>query len=433
MLASQYQQHPRDQLLQSMERIYRYRMTTTSGGNLSIREGNGDIWITPARVDKGALRAEDIVCVHPDGSLDGIRKPSSELPIHQEIRHRRPELVGIVHAHPSALVAFSLVHQVPNTRLFHQAWRVCGTPGFAPYELPGSPALGDRVADSFGEGFDCVILENHGVVTAGSSLAQAFNRFETLEFTARTLIRTHLLGGEPHFLTDDELSLERQRDSSIEDFSPQPPSHAEELARARLCEFVRRAYRQRLFISTQGSFSARVDDSSFLITPYQVDRGTVDPQDLVLIRHGRTEAGKMPSRATDIHAAIYHRHPAAGAIINAYPVNATAFSVSGTILDCRTIPESYVVARHLGRAPFGLQFQDAEALAGLLSPTQPAMILENDGVLVTGSDILEAFDRLEVVESTAEAIINTRAIGVLQPLSPSVTRGLDEAFFGIKS
>jgi len=48
--------HPRDEILETMERIYDYRMTTTSGGNLSIRDENGDVWITPARVDKGSLR-----------------------------------------------------------------------------------------------------------------------------------------------------------------------------------------------------------------------------------------------------------------------------------------------------------------------------------------------------------------------------------------
>src|SRR5437763_51523 len=95
--------HPRDEILEAIARIYRYRMTTTSGGNLSIREANGDVWITPARVDKGALRREDIVLVRADGRMEGTRKPSSELPIHQEIRRRRPALGGIVHAHPTAL------------------------------------------------------------------------------------------------------------------------------------------------------------------------------------------------------------------------------------------------------------------------------------------------------------------------------------------
>ena len=162
--------HPRDEILQAMERIYRYRMTTTSGGNLSLREPNGDVWITPARVDKGGLHRDDIVRVRPSGGAStGSARPSSELPIHRQIRERRPELDGIVHAHPVALVAFSLAHEVPNTRLFHQAWRVCGAVGFAPYELPGSAALGAIVADTFAQGFDCVILENHGVVTAGAA------------------------------------------------------------------------------------------------------------------------------------------------------------------------------------------------------------------------------------------------------------------------
>jgi L-fuculose-phosphate aldolase len=109
-----------------MERIYRYRMTTASGGNLSIRKSNGDIWITPARVDRGALCREDIVLVRTDGTKEGIRRPSSELPLHQAVYQRRPDVRGIVHAHPVALVAFSLVREVPNTRLFHQSWHVRG-------------------------------------------------------------------------------------------------------------------------------------------------------------------------------------------------------------------------------------------------------------------------------------------------------------------
>ncbi len=422
--------HPRDELLQAMERIYRYRMTTTSGGNLSTREANGDVWITPARVDKGGLRREDIVCVHPNGDIEGVRRPSSELPIHRLIRERRPELGGIVHAHPTALVAFSLVHRVPDTRVFHQAYRVCGEPGFAPYELPGSEALGSRVADTFAKGYDCVILENHGVVTAGVNLQEAFRRFETLEFTAKTLIKASLLGAEVRLLTDAEIALERQRAENPEEVAAAAPSSHEMELRRSLCEFVRRAYRQRLFISTQGSYSARVDDRSFLITPFEVDRGTLDVRDLVLIRGGRAEAGKPPSKAATIHEAIYRAHPNVGAIVNAYPVNATAFSVTGTALDSRTIPESYVVVRNVGQASYGLQFGDGRELAQMLSPTQPALLLENDGVLVTGADVLEAFDRLEVLESTAEAIINARAVGPLQPLSDDVTKELDAAFFG---
>jgi L-fuculose-phosphate aldolase len=430
MFASSHHQHPRDEILQAMERIYRYRMTTTSGGNLSLCEPCGDVWITPSRLDKGALRPDDIVCIRADGAIEGVCKPSSELPIHQEIRRRRPELTGIVHAHPTALVAFSLVHQAPNTRLFHQAWQVCGEVGFAAYELPGSEALGERVADRFAEGYNCVILENHGVVIGGKTFQEAFRRFETLEFTAKTIIKAKLLGGEIRSLSDDQLALELRRSGRMEEFKPNPSSSREHELRQALSDFVRRAYRQRLFISTQGSYSARVDAGSFLITPYQVDRGLIEPSDMVLIRDHGAEAGKTPSRAATVHRAIYHRHPEVGAIVNACPVNAAAFSVTGVPLDSRTIPESYVVIRSVGRVPYGMQFEEGENLAAMLSPTHPALIVDNDGVLVTGSDVLEAFDRLEVLESTAEAIINARAIGTLQPMSEQVTRDLDRAFFG---
>jgi L-fuculose-phosphate aldolase len=422
--------HPRDEILQAMERIYRYRMTTTSGGNLSIREPNGDIWITPARIDKGSLRREDIVLVRPDGTIEGTRRPSSELPLHKAIYRTRPDVTGIVHAHPVALVAFSLVRDVPNTRLFHQSWHVCGKGGFASYELPGSEVFGKTVSVTFAEGFDCVILENHGVVTAGADLHEAFRRFETLEFAGKTIIKARLLGGEVRYLTDEELALSKQR-RKLPEFARQPPDTVEKEVRRNLCEFVQRAYRQRLFISTQGSFSARLNETSFLITPYRVDRGALDPGDLVLVDEGRVEAGVEPSRAAAIHEAIYREHANIGAIINAYPVNATAFSVTGAMVDTRTIPESYVVVRRPALAEYGLQFKDPDRIAKMLSAMQPTLILENDGVLVTGSDILEAFDRLEVIESTAEAFINSRVLGVLSPMSDEVVRELERVFLGM--
>jgi len=165
-----------------------------------------------------------------------------------------------------------------------------------------------------------------------------------------------------------------------------------------------------------------------LITPFQVDRGKLDAEDLVLVSKGKSEAGRLPSLATSNHAAIYRQHSGVHAIINAYPVNATAFSVTGVPLDTRTIPESYVVVRQIRQVKYGVQFQDSEALAQQVSSRQPAAILENDGVLVTGSDILEAYDRLEVLESTAEALINCRAIGALAPMSDDMLRQLEKTF-----
>jgi len=420
---------PRDEIMQTMERIYRYRMTTTSGGNISIREPGGDIWITPAAVDKGTLRRNDIVCVRADGSVDGPHQPSSEFPFHRAIYEARPDLRGIVHAHPVALVAFSISKRVPDTRLFHQSRHVCGEAGFAPYALPGSEALGANIARSFGQGRHCVILENHGVVVGGESLQNAFQRFETLEFTAKTIIKAGMLG-EVRYLNDEEIELPRQNAVPLPQFQPEAPTTREKELRRQLCEFVRRGYQQRLLISTEGSFSARLDDEAFLITPYQVDRNTVTPEDIVLVRRGAGEQGKTPSRASRNHQTIYDRHSQIGAIVNAYTVNATAFSVTGAALDPRTIPESYIFLREVNRLPYSVPFRDSGELARQISPRRPIAILENDGVLVTGAGVLDTFDRLEVLESTAEALINSRPLGDVAPMPDAVVAELEKAFFG---
>lgn len=420
--------HPRDQLMLTMDRVYRYRMTTTSGGNLSIREANGDIWITPARVDKGSLRRQDMVCVHPDGKTEGLHRPSSEFPFHQAIYAARPDLGAIVHAHPVALVAFSLIGQAPDTRLFHQARTVCGEAGFAPYGLPGSTELGHKIATKFGESHNCVILENHGAAVAGTDLQNAFQRFETFEFCAKTIIKARMLG-EVRYLTEEEIELPRATAKELPEFERGDPDGKEKELRRQLCEFVRRGYQQRLLISTEGSFSARLDDTSFLITPYRLDRSSVDLQDIVLVSDGKTEAGKVASRASRNHEAIYRQHPDIHAVVNAYPVNATAFSVTGSPVNCRTIPESYVFLREVNWIPYGVQFRDSAALAQRISPRNPVAVLENDGVLVGGTSVLDAFDRLEVLESTAEALINSHAIGEPAPMSDAVIRELSRAFF----
>ena len=128
---------PRDEVAALMRRIYRRGLTTTSGGNASVRDGDGRIWITPAALDKGELRPTDVVCVGPDGSLVG-GEPSSELPLHREVYRERSDVGAIVHAHPSALVAFSLRHEAPQTAVLPPAAEVCGRVGYVAYELTGS-------------------------------------------------------------------------------------------------------------------------------------------------------------------------------------------------------------------------------------------------------------------------------------------------------
>jgi len=429
MKASPSPIHPADELASIMERIYRYRMTTTSGGNLSIRDDGGSLWITPAATDKGSLGPRDIVCVRPDGVVEGRHKPSSEHPFHRLIHAARPDLRAIVHAHPVALVAFSICGERPNTRAFNRAHAVCGEVGFAPYALPGSVKLGENIAAEFARGFNCVMLENHGVVVGGSSLQEAFERFETLEFTARIVLKAKGLGTKIKYLTPSQLELAQGQKENFSTFTPSVADAREYGLRQELCQFIQRGYRQRLLTATQGSFSARLDENRFVITPRQVDRATIKASDLVLIKESGQEEGKEPSRSLALHAAIYRKHPQVHSIVLATPPNAAAFSITFQALDSKTIPESYIFLRDVQRIPYAAVYGNGDEVAATLSSSSPTAILENSGVLVIGKTVLDAFDRLEVLESTADALINALILGSVHPMSPEAILELEKAFF----
>ncbi|MBI9020036.1 MAG: class II aldolase/adducin family protein, partial [Verrucomicrobia bacterium] len=370
--------HPRDELAVTLERIYNYKMTTTSGGNLSIIDENGDIWITPARVDKGQLTPQDIVCVRKDGTVEGRHPPSSEFPFHKAAYEARPDFRSVVHAHPMSLVAFSCAHKVPETKAYPTAWNSNGKVGFAPYGVPGSDDLGAKISEEFKKGYDSVILENHGVCCGGSNLQDAFQRFESLEVCAKAHIKAAAIGA-PKILTEEQLQVQSKSYYKLEafEYDTDMMSIKEKELRCELARFVRRGYRQRLLSGTSGSFSARIDDDSFLITPYPLDRYTIEPEDLVMVRKNKKQLGKKPSRALHAHRAIYNANPEVQCIINAMPVNALAFSICGKKIDTYTIPESYVFVGEVSVLPFEASFNDFDLLAKTLTLKTPAAVLEN--------------------------------------------------------
>lgn len=420
--------HPRDQITMIIDKVYRSGLTTTSGGNISIIDENGDIWVTPSAIDKGSLRASDIILVKKDGTIEGRHKPSSEYPFHKAIYEARPDIKAIIHAHPPALVSFSIVRQIPNTNIIPQAKNICGPIGYATYKLPGSEDLGDVIAKEFIKGFNAVIMENHGTVVGGSDLGDTFQRFETLEFCGRTIIYGNTIG-TPNYLTDEQIEeFEDQIPRLLPELETVEHPSDERAIREDIKKIVHRACDQGLMISSYGTVSVRWRNNDFLITPTNVARWDIQNEDIVQIKDRKREPGKIPSRSTWLHQEIYRRNPHVNSIILTQTPYLMAYSVTAEKLDVRTIPESWIFLQDVPNVPFGSHFAGQEVILNELSENTPAIIIDNDSILVTGDKLLGTFDRLEVAEFSAQSLTMGASLGNLVPINPEQVDELRKKF-----
>jgi L-fuculose-phosphate aldolase len=420
--------HPRDQITMIIDKIYKSGMTTTSGGNISIIDDNGDVWVTPSAIDKGTLRPSDIVCVRKDGTIEGRHKPSSEYPFHIAIYKCRPEIKAVIHAHPPALVSFSIVRQIPNTNVIPQAKHICGPIGYAPYALPGSEELGDVIAEEFKKGVNAVIMENHGTVVGGSDMVDAFQRFETIEFCARTLINGSTIG-KPNYLSDEQIAeFENQIPRLLPEMDEVNHPSDEQEIREQIRKIVLRACDQGMMISSYGTVSVRWRENDFLITPTNVPRWDIQLKDIVQIKDGKREPGKIPSRSTWLHQEIYKRNPHVNSIILTQTPYLMAYGVTGEKIDVRTIPESWIFLQDIPNMPFGSHFTGEEAILNTISKDTPAVIINNDSVLVTGDKLLGTFDRLEVAEFSAKSLTMGACLGDLVPINDDQVEDLRKKF-----
>lgn len=420
--------HPAEQLALIIGRIYRSGLTTTSGGNLSIMDDNGDMWITPAGVDKGSLTAADIMCVKADGSIVGRHRPSSEYPFHKAIYQIRPKMRAVIHAHPPGLVTFSVIHQIPNTSIIPQARFVCGPIGFAKYDVPGSEALGVSIAEEFKKNpeYKAVIMENHGVVLCGEDISDAYQRFETLELCARTILNAKILG-EPNYLSEEQILMHEKHLPNFQHFMNVSHPSDERAIRSEICKLVRRACDQRLMSSSYGTVSMRWRDNDFLITPTGVQRWDIDEEDIVQVKDGMAEAGKSPSRVTALHFEIYRRNPKVNAIVLTQSPSLMGFCTTDSEFNVRTIPESWIFLQDVPKFPFGVQYTDPAMVAEVFK-SRPCAMLANDSIVVASDSLINAFDRLEVAEFSAKSLVLAAPAGKLHPITDKEVEDLRVAF-----
>jgi L-fuculose-phosphate aldolase len=191
----------RDEIVEIGRRVSDRFFVAANDGNISARLPDGSILVTPTGVSKGTMRARDLILVTPEGKvLDAApgRRPSSETPMHLAAYRLRADVQAVVHAHPPVATGFSIAGQGLDAPILPEIVLTVGTVPLVPYGTPAGVDL-QNVIEPFIPDHDSLLLANHGAVTFGDDLTQAFFRMESLELYARVLLVTRLLGSRHDF------------------------------------------------------------------------------------------------------------------------------------------------------------------------------------------------------------------------------------------
>lgn len=185
-----------------------------------------------------------------------------------------------------------------------------------------------------------------------------------------------------------------------------------------LCNVGRKVYQQGFVAANDGNISARIDRESFLITPTCVSKGELEPEKLVTVHRNRFEGVMKPSSEYKMHRSIYEVRADVRAIIHVHSPYATAFAMLGQGMEEMLFPEVIVTLGKIPLVPYRTPSTQAFAdIVAEYAKGADALLLERHGVVTVGSDLWDAYYKLERVEHVFKIAAIARRLGVIEPLS----------------
>src|SRR3954463_13253655 len=184
----------REEMCEVGRRVYAKGFAAANDGNISFRLDENRVLCTPTRVSKGFMKPDDLCIVDLEGKqLAGKRKRSSEILLHLSIMKTRSDIRSCVHCHPPHATAFAVAHEPIQKCTMPEFEVFLGEVAITPYETPGTQAFADTVIP-YVKDTDVILLANHGTITAGSDLMDAYFKTEIIDAYCRILILAKQLG-----------------------------------------------------------------------------------------------------------------------------------------------------------------------------------------------------------------------------------------------
>jgi L-ribulose-5-phosphate 4-epimerase len=200
------QQEILDYCLASMK----YGLNFNTQGNISVRLPAGDrFMITPTDLEYDRMSPDDLVVVDPAANVvAGRHRPSSEVTVHLAVYRRRPDVMAIVHTEPVFANVFGVIGEPIAGALVNMVIYTRGEVPVMPFQLSNSTAFGDAMCDVMGDR-NAVVWANHGLLTVGPNLRDAFKTTMAVESAAKVLLHARTVTDRPAVLDYHRLGLDR--------------------------------------------------------------------------------------------------------------------------------------------------------------------------------------------------------------------------------
>jgi L-fuculose-phosphate aldolase len=183
-------------LVDVCHRLYEKGFVTATDGNISIRTVRGTFLTTCTLINKGDVKAEHIIEVDETGNvIRGKYHPSTELKMHLLIYKHRRDINAVVHAHPPYATGFAVARMPIPRNVLPEVIVNIGQIPIAEYATPGTSDLANSLVPHILHS-DVILLTNHGVVTCGKDLWDAYYKMEKVEHAAKIIVVARMLGGE---------------------------------------------------------------------------------------------------------------------------------------------------------------------------------------------------------------------------------------------
>ncbi|HYK74067.1 MAG TPA: class II aldolase/adducin family protein [Pseudoneobacillus sp.] len=191
------------QICEIGKRIYEKGFVAANDGNISVRIDETSFLVTPTGVSKGFMTPEMLIKVDIDGNvIEGDYKPTSEIKMHLQVYKERPDIHSVVHVHPPYATAFAIAGIPLNQATMPESIVMLGTIPIAEYGTPSTEELSKSICP-YMMNHNGVLLENHGALTWGSTLDQAYFRMESLEFCAKVNWIARQMNGDRELSNDN--------------------------------------------------------------------------------------------------------------------------------------------------------------------------------------------------------------------------------------